>query len=114
MDVRDRGTGLVGARRGGRDLLRAGRQARMVGLGGDRPGQRHGEDDLAAGERGAGAAHHAALAPDGAGPSSAATQLRRTPSSLISTSISSPGWRKTGGSRVAPTPSGVPVAITSP
>src|SRR5829696_1009311 len=32
----------------------------------------------------------------------------------ISTSISSPGLRNTGGLRAKPTPGGVPVAITSP
>ena len=36
------------------------------------------------------------------------------PMCSISTSMTSPSWRKTGGLRNAPTPRGVPVAITSP
>src|SRR6185295_9081618 len=43
-----------------------------------------------------------------------ATGLARTPRPSISTSIRSPGLRKTGGLRANPTPAGVPVEIMSP
>src|SRR5450755_5072748 len=43
-----------------------------------------------------------------------ATALRNTPMCSISTSMTSPSVRKTGGSIAKPTPSGVPVAMISP
>ena len=42
------------------------------------------------------------------------TVLRIVPMPAISTSTTSPSLRKRGGSKPTPTPSGVPVAITSP
>jgi len=45
---------------------------------------------------------------------SSITGLLRIPSFSISTSTTSPAFRKIGGLRVKPTPAGVPVAITSP
>src|SRR5690606_9507804 len=42
------------------------------------------------------------------------TGLRRQPMPSISTSTTSPGFRKTGGFMNTPTPSGVPVLIMSP
>src|SRR6266508_473361 len=54
-------------------------------------------------------------APSGASdPSRAAIRVSSTPSPSISTRISSPALRNSGGLRPAPTPDGVPVAITSP
>jgi hypothetical protein len=47
VDVDDRRARLVGLERGGGDLLGGGGQRRVVGLGGDRPGQRRGEHGLA-------------------------------------------------------------------
>src|SRR5262249_18408394 len=44
----------------------------------------------------------------------ATTGLRSVPSFSIFTSKTSPGLSNTGGSRKMPTPSGVPLAITSP
>ena len=45
---------------------------------------------------------------------SAMTGFRSTPISLISTSITSPGFIQSGGLRRDPTPPGVPVAMLSP
>src|SRR5688572_13631500 len=45
---------------------------------------------------------------------SSTTRERRVPILLISTSSTSPAFIQTGGLRLAPMPSGVPVAITSP
>ena len=45
---------------------------------------------------------------------SATTGLRNTPTPLISTSATSPGRMKSGGSRFQPTPPHVPDTITSP
>jgi len=45
---------------------------------------------------------------------SSTTRLRSVPMPEISTSSTSPGFIQSGGLRRCPTPSGVPVAITSP
>ena len=54
--------------------------------------------------------------PEGKGTStySATTGFRSVPKGGISTSTTSPGWRKTGGLRAKPTPAGVPVNSRSP
>ena len=45
---------------------------------------------------------------------SSTIRVRSTPIPVISTSSTSPGFIQSGGLRLCPTPSGVPVAITSP
>jgi hypothetical protein len=45
---------------------------------------------------------------------SATTWLRSTPTPLTSTSMTSPGFIHSGGLRLAPTPPGVPLTMTSP
>ena len=45
---------------------------------------------------------------------SSSIRFRNVPTPEISTSITSPGFIQSGGLRLCPTPSGVPVAITSP
>ena len=77
---------------------------------GDRRADRHGEG-LRRGRQGQQRGEQAEAE---AHAGSATTGLRRMPMPLISTSTTSPGTIQSGGLRACATPSGVPVAMTSP